>query len=70
MHSYLFSHVRRSGNIVAHMLARGAQLYSIPNVRMGTAPSELESLLYIAGFIPLIKTLIFLSRKKKKKIHG
>jgi ribonuclease HI len=45
MHSHFFSHVKHSGNVVAHTLARRAQLCSIPVVRMGNVPTDLESFL-------------------------
>ena len=45
MHSHFFSHVKHSGNVVAHTLARHAQLCSIPVIRMGNVPTDLESLL-------------------------
>jgi ribonuclease HI len=45
MHNHLFSHVKHSGNVVAHTLARRAQFCSIPIIRMGNVPIELESLL-------------------------
>jgi hypothetical protein len=45
MHSYLFSHIKHSGNSVAHALARQAQHCTASNVWMDTVPSKLDSLL-------------------------
>ena len=43
MQSHMFSHVKCSGNVVAHTLARRAQFCSIPVFRMGNVPTDRKS---------------------------
>jgi hypothetical protein len=64
MHSYLFSHVKRSGNIVAHMLARGAQFILFQ--MLGWALPLLNWSLCYCWIYPINKDT-YLSLKKKKK---
>jgi ribonuclease HI len=45
LHKYLFLHVKRMGNSVAHALARKAQNCNIPNDRLELVPPNIEHLL-------------------------